>query len=89
MPRRTDRYHVGATNPLWHMYRTVSFFKVMWCFTIITIGRFSPSLRFKNSLYRTCLRMKIGDRTALALDGHAGYDVPGTDYDRLQYDHRL
>ncbi|VWX35967.1 acyltransferase [Exiguobacterium oxidotolerans] len=67
MARRTDRYHVGTTNPLWHMYRTVSFFKVMWCFSIITIGRFSPSLRFKNAMYRTCLRMKIGDRTALAL----------------------
>ncbi|EZP59486.1 MULTISPECIES: DapH/DapD/GlmU-related protein [unclassified Exiguobacterium] len=67
MARRTDRFQVGTTNPLWHMYRTVSFFKVMWCFTIVTIGRFAPSLRFKNALYRTCLRMKIGEKTALAL----------------------
>ncbi|AHA30607.1 DapH/DapD/GlmU-related protein [Exiguobacterium sp. MH3] len=67
MARRTDRFQVGTTNPLWHMYRTVSFFKVMWCFTIIMIGRFAPSLRFKNALYRTCLRMKIGEKTALAL----------------------
>ncbi|WP_290778937.1 acyltransferase [Exiguobacterium sp. UBA5002] len=67
MARRTDRFQVGTTNPLWHMYRTVSFFKVMWCFTIIAIGRFAPSLRFKNALYRTCLRMKIGEKTALAL----------------------
>ncbi|WP_114570128.1 acyltransferase [Exiguobacterium flavidum] len=67
MARRTDRYRLKGANPLWQMYRTVSFFKVMWCFAVITIGRYSPSLAFKNALYRNLLGMRIGRETALAL----------------------
>ena len=65
--RRTERYRVEGANSLWNMYQTVSFWKVMKCFTIITIGRFVPSLRVKNWLYRTFLKMKIGRQTSLAL----------------------
>src|SRR5699024_4163578 len=36
-------------------------------FIIIQIGRYSPSLRFKNWLYRTFLKMKVGNETAFAL----------------------
>lgn len=65
--RRTERYRVQGANSLWNMYKTVSFWKVMKCFVIITIGRFVPSLRMKNWLYRTLLKMKIGKQTSLAL----------------------
>lgn len=65
--RRTERYRVEGANSLWNMYKTVSFWKVMKCFTIITIGKYLPSLRLKNWLYRTFLRMKIGKQTSLAL----------------------
>ncbi|MCM3087772.1 Acetyltransferase (isoleucine patch superfamily) [Bhargavaea ginsengi] len=67
--RRTDRHPapVNGTNPLWHMYRTVSFFKVAKNFTVIQIGRYTPSLSVKRWLYRTFLGMEIGEKTALAL----------------------
>ncbi len=65
--RRTERYRVEGANSLWNMYKTVSFWKVMKCFTIITIGKYLPSLRLKNWLYRTFLQMKIGKQTSLAL----------------------
>jgi len=67
--RRTDRHPapVKGTNPLWHMYRTVSFFKVAKNFSVIQIGRYTPSLSVKRWLYRTFLGMEIGEKTALAL----------------------
>lgn len=64
--RRTERYKTDG-NSLWHVYDTVSFWKVMKCFIIIQIGRYTPFMRVKNWLYRTFLRMKIGDQTTLAL----------------------
>lgn len=67
MQRKTERYNVSNGNSLWQIYKTVSFFKVMKNFIIIQIGRYSPSLRFKNWLYRTFLNMKVGDKTAFAL----------------------
>ena len=67
LARKTERYRVKGSNSLWQLYKTVSFFKVMKCFTIIQIGRFTPSLRVKNWLYRTFLKMKIGKQTSLAL----------------------
>ena len=65
--RRTERYRVTGANSLWNIYDTVSFWKVMKCFIIITIGRYAPFLRMKNWLYRTFLKMKIGKQTSLAL----------------------
>ncbi|HEY9569752.1 MAG TPA: acyltransferase [Metalysinibacillus sp.] len=67
MARKTQRYAVKGSNSLWQLYRTVSFFKVMKCFVIIQLGRFTPSLRVKNFLYRTFLGMKLGKQTSLAL----------------------
>jgi len=67
MRRQTKRYSVSESNSLWQIYKTVSFFKVMKNFIIIQIGRYSPSLRFKNWLYRTFLKMKVGNETAFAL----------------------
>lgn len=65
--RRTERYQVEGANSLWHVYKTVSFWKVMKCFIIIQIGRITPFMRMKNWLYRTFLHMTIGDKTSLAL----------------------
>ncbi|KFL43577.1 acetyltransferase [Lysinibacillus sp. BF-4] len=67
MARKTQRYAVEGSNSLWQLYRTVSFFKVMKCFVVIQVGRFMPSLRVKNFLYRTFLGMTLGKQTSLAL----------------------
>lgn len=67
MARKTERYAVKGANSLWQLYRTVSFFKVMKCFIVIQLGRFTPSLRVKNFLYRNFLGMKLGKQTSLAL----------------------
>lgn len=66
--RKTERYRIReGANALWHVYDTVSFWKVMKCFVVIQLGRITPSMRLKNWLYRTFLRMKIADKVSLAL----------------------
>jgi acetyltransferase-like isoleucine patch superfamily enzyme len=66
--RKTERYKVKHDgNSLWQVYKTVSFWKVMKCFIVITIGRYMPFLRVKNWLYRTFLNMTIGEKTSFAL----------------------
>ncbi|HZG13527.1 MAG TPA: acyltransferase [Candidatus Bathyarchaeia archaeon] len=65
--RRTTRYPVNGVNPLWKMYQTVSFWKVVKNFIVIQIARYTPFLSWKNWLYRTFLRMEVGDQTAVAL----------------------
>lgn len=65
--RQTRRYQVNGANPLWQLYRTVSFWKVMKNFIVIQIARYTPFLSWKNWLYRTLLRMEVGRETAVAL----------------------
>ena len=66
--RKTERYRIReGANALWHVYDTVSFFKVMKCFIVIQLGRITPFMSWKNWLYRTFLRMTIGERVSLAL----------------------
>ena len=65
--RRTERYPVSGANSLWHVYKTVPFWKVVKNFIIIQLGRYSPSLPLKNFLYRRFLQMKVGDQTSFAL----------------------
>lgn len=65
--RKTERYKVTGANSLWNVYETVSFFKVAKNFCVIQMGRYTPFMRLKNWLYRTFLRMKIGDKTSFAL----------------------
>lgn len=65
--RKTERYHVKGANSLWHIYKTVPFFKVVKNFIIIQLARYTPFLNVKNWLYRTFLRMNVGDQTAFAL----------------------
>lgn len=65
--RQTKRYSVNGANPLWQLYHTVSFWKVLKNFIVIQIARYTPFLSWKNWLYRTFLRMEVGEQTAVAL----------------------
>lgn len=66
--RRTERFPVDdQVNSLWRIYKTVSFWKVMKNFITIQIARYTPFLSMKNWLYRTFLKMEIGQQTSFAL----------------------
>ncbi|HET7580450.1 MAG TPA: acyltransferase [Bacillales bacterium] len=65
--RRTKRYPVEGANSLWHVYRTVPFFKVVKNFIVIQLARYTPFLGWKNWMYRVFLRMKVGEQTSFAL----------------------
>lgn len=66
--RRTERYAAkGNANSLWHIYRTVSFFKVAKNFIFIQLARYTPFVSVKNVIYRVFLHMKVGKQTAFAL----------------------
>ncbi|MGM9926279.1 MAG: acyltransferase [Bacillus sp. (in: firmicutes)] len=65
--RNTVRYQVEGANSLWHVYKTVPFWKVVRNFIVIQAARYTPFLSMKNWLYRTFLGMKIGDQTSFAL----------------------
>ena len=65
--RRTTRYPVEGANSLWHVYKTVPFGKVVKNFIVIQLARYTPFLGMKNWLYKTFLRMNIGEHTSFAL----------------------
>lgn len=65
--RKTRRYPVKNANSLWQIYQTVSFWKVTKNFIVIQFARYTPFLRMKNWLYRSFLRMEVGEQTAFAL----------------------
>jgi acetyltransferase-like isoleucine patch superfamily enzyme len=65
--RNTERHPVKGANSLWHVYKTVPFWKVVKNFVVIQIARYTPFLGMKNWLYRTFLSMKVGDNTSFAL----------------------
>ncbi|WLD92930.1 DapH/DapD/GlmU-related protein [Alkalihalobacillus sp. AL-G] len=65
--RKTERYPVKGSNALWQIYKTVPFLKVLKNFVVIQIARYTPIIPVKNWLYRTFLRMDIGEQTAVAL----------------------
>ncbi|WP_018921934.1 acyltransferase [Salsuginibacillus kocurii] len=65
--RKTDRHFVSGSNSLWHVYRTVPFLKVVKNFIVIQLARYMPFLPVKNWLYRTFLRMEVGQQAAFAL----------------------
>ncbi|MDQ0220017.1 acyltransferase [Peribacillus cavernae] len=65
--RRTERHMVEGANSLWHVYSTVPFSKVVKNFIVIQLARYTPFLAAKNWMYRTFLRMKVGDQTSFAL----------------------
>ncbi|MGD7043394.1 acyltransferase [Jeotgalibacillus proteolyticus] len=65
--RRTERYPVSGANSLWHIYKTIPFWKVMRNFIVIQLARYTPFLGMKNWLYRTFLGVKVGPQTSFAL----------------------
>ncbi|MBS4223057.1 acyltransferase [Lederbergia citrea] len=65
--RRTERFPVAGANSLWHVYKTVPFWKVVRNFIIIQLARYTPFLALKSWMYRVFLRMKIGEETSVAL----------------------
>jgi len=65
--RNTTRYPVEGPNSLWHVYKTVPFWKVVKNFVVIQLARYTPFLGMKNWLYRTFLRMDVGEQTSFAL----------------------
>ena len=65
--RKTARFPVEGANSLWHVYKTVPFWKVVKNFIVIELARYTPFLGMKNWLYRTFLRMKVGEQTSFAL----------------------
>ncbi|MDQ0269045.1 acyltransferase [Cytobacillus purgationiresistens] len=65
--RRTERFPVEGANSLWHVYKTVPFWKVVKNFVVIQVARYTPFLGLKSWLYRTFLRMTVGDQTSFAL----------------------
>lgn len=65
--RNTERHFVTGPNSLWHIYKTVPFWKVAKNFLVIQTARYTPFLPMKNWLYKTFLRMKIGEHSSFAL----------------------
>ncbi len=65
--RKTTRHPVKGANSLWHVYKTVPFWKVVRNFLIIQCARYTPFLSMKNWLYKACLGMKVGPQTSFAL----------------------
>lgn len=65
--RRTTRYPVDGANSLWHVYKTVPFWKVVRNFIVIQLARYTPFLAMKNWIYRNFLQMKVGDQASFAL----------------------
>ncbi|MBS4208403.1 acyltransferase [Bacillus sp. FJAT-50079] len=65
--RKTERFPVQGANSLWHVYKTVPFWKVVRNFIVIQAARYTPFLGLKNWMYRTFLRMNIGEQTSFAL----------------------
>ena len=66
--RRTERYPAkGGANSLWHIYQTVSFFKVAKNFAVIQLSRYTPFISLKNVMFRVLLKMEVGKKTSFAL----------------------
>ncbi|WP_191560109.1 acyltransferase [Metabacillus idriensis] len=65
--RKTTRYPVEGPNSLWHVYKTVPFWKVVRNFIVIQLARYTPFLSLKNWMYRNFLGLKVGEHTSFAL----------------------
>ncbi|MBC1433847.1 acyltransferase [Listeria rocourtiae] len=65
--RRTKRFKANdGVNPLWKVYKTVSFGRTLKNTLVIECGRIFPFMRGKRWLYRHGLGMKIGENTSIA-----------------------
>ncbi|MBC1569623.1 acetyltransferase [Listeria sp. FSL L7-1425] len=66
--RRLDRFKAPdeTVNTLFQVYKTISFWKALRNTLVIEFGRFFPWMGSKRNIYRACLGMKIGEKTAIA-----------------------
>ena len=66
--RKLEQYTLEnqTENPLWHVYKTVSFWKVFKNTLTVELARITPFFRIKNWLYRKVLKMQIGKHAAFA-----------------------
>lgn len=53
-------------NTLFQVYKTISFWRSLKNTIVIEFGRFFPWMGGKRRMYRACLGMKIGEKTAIA-----------------------
>lgn len=53
-------------NALFQVYKTISFWRALKNTIVIEFGRFFPWMGGKRRIYRACLGMKIGEKTAIA-----------------------
>ena len=65
--RNTTRFPVEGANSLWHVYKTVPFWKVVKNFIVIQLARVHGFAKMKNWLYRSFLQMQVGKQTSVAL----------------------
>lgn len=65
--RNTQRHFVEGPNSLWHIYKTVPFWKVVKNFSVIQTARYTPFLPLKNWMYKKILKMNIGEHSSFAL----------------------
>jgi acetyltransferase-like isoleucine patch superfamily enzyme len=65
--RRLKYYPTPHENSMHNWKRIAHPLRTVKNFIIITIGRFLPSIRLKNFLYRTFLGMKIGQDVGIGL----------------------
>jgi len=65
--RRYESFPVSGKNSLQIWPQTVSPWKVIWNFLVITASRYSPSLEAKNFMYRHLLGMRIGRDVSVGL----------------------
>ncbi|KYP80173.1 acyltransferase [Ferroacidibacillus organovorans] len=65
LPERTGK---EPCNPLYRLYETVPFFRVVRSVLIQRMVRVCPSFSLKNTIYRRLLGVQIGVHTAIALD---------------------
>lgn len=82
--RRLDRFKApdDTVNTLFQVYKTISFWKVLKNTLVIELGRFFPWMGGKRAIYRACLGMEIGEKTAIA------YKVMPDLFFRKDYDWR-
>lgn len=65
--RLTSRPSIGLHNSLWHWPSTVPRRRVWRNYVLMRLARGSPSLRFKNWLYRR-MGLKVGKHVAVGLE---------------------
>ncbi|WP_167629405.1 acyltransferase [Listeria valentina] len=66
--RRLNRFkpRKEKENPLFRVYQTVSFWRTLKNTIVIEFCRYFPWISGKRKLYRSLLRMEIGENTAVA-----------------------